>query len=139
MSKAIKYRLPEIIGAGPGRTGTTWLHRVLEGHVNLPHGTKETQFFRTFYDKGVEWYARHFRYATDDRKVVEICPYLFDLPSHERIKMLIPNCKSIITLRDPVDRVFSVYKMVCHYGWNHGTLDEVLKVRPELGAANRYA
>ena len=98
MSKAIKYRLPEIIGIGPGRTGTTWLHRVLEGHVNLPYGVKETQFFRTFYDKGLEWYARHFRYASEDRKVVEICPYLFDLPSHERIKTHIPNCKAIVTL-----------------------------------------
>jgi hypothetical protein len=139
MTKAINYRLPEIIGAGPGRTGTTWLHRVLEGHVNLPYGVKETQFFRTFYDKGVEWYARHFRYATDNRKVVEICPYLFNPPAHERIKMLIPNCRSIVTLRDPVDRTFSVYKMVSRYAWNHGTFDEVLKFRPDLAGANRYA
>jgi hypothetical protein len=139
MKQASKYRLPEIIGIGPGRTGTTWLHRVLEGRVNLPYGVKETQFFRTFYDKGLEWYARHFRYATDDRKVVEICPYLFDLPSHERIKTHIPNCKAIVTLRDPVERTYSVYKMVTRYAWNRGTLDEVLKVRPDLAGANRYA
>ncbi|MGH7923251.1 MAG: sulfotransferase family protein [Candidatus Binatus sp.] len=139
MSKEIKYRLPEILGIGPGRTGTTWLHRVLEGHVNLPYGVKETQFFRTFYDKGLEWYARHFRYATEDRKVVEICPYLLNPPAVERIKLHIPNCRAIATLRNPVDHTYSVYKMVCHYGWSHGTLDEVLKSRPDLGGANRYA
>ena len=77
MSRTVPRRLPEIIGAGPGRTGTTWLHRVLEGHVDLPWGVKETQFFNTFYDKGIDWYAHHFRYATGQRKIVEICPSFF--------------------------------------------------------------
>ena len=61
----------------PAGTGTTWLHRVLEGRVDLPYGVKETQFFTNYYDKGIEWYARHFRYATGERKIVEICPYFF--------------------------------------------------------------
>jgi hypothetical protein len=139
MSKAVKHRLPEIIGAGPHRTGTTWLHRALEGHVNLPYGAKETQFFSNFYDKGVEWYARHFRYATDDRKVVEICPYLFHPLACERIKSLIPNCKVLTTLRNPVGRTYSAYKLVRHQGWYRGSLDQVLESHPEFSGANRYA
>jgi hypothetical protein len=139
MSATVKHRLPEIIGAGPGRTGTTWLHRVLEGHVDLPYGVKETQFFNTFYDKGIDWYARHFRYATGDRKVVEICPYFFHPTAFERIKLHIPNCRIITTLRDPVDHAFSAYKLVTHYAFAHGTFDEVLKSRPDLGAGNGLA
>ncbi len=139
MSASIKHRLPEIIGAGPPRTGTTWLHRVLEGHVDLPYGVKETQFFNTFYDQGIDWYAHHFRYATGERKVVEICPYFFHPLALERIKTHIPNCRVIITLRDPVDQTFSVYKLVLHYAWAHGSFDEVLKSRPDLGCGNGYA
>ena len=112
MSPAMPRRLPEIIGAGPGRTGTTWLHRVLEGHVDLPYGVKETQFFNTFYDKGIDWYARHFRYATGERKIAEICPYFFHPHAPARIKTHIPNCRVITTLRDPVDHAFSAYKLV---------------------------
>ncbi len=131
-------RLPEIIGAGPGRTGTTWLHRILEGHVDLPYGVKETQFFSTYYDKGIEWYARHFRYATGERKIVEICPYLFHPLAPDRIKAHIPNCRVITTLRDPVEHSVSAYKMIAHYAWVRGSFDEALKSRPNLGL-NRYA
>jgi hypothetical protein len=139
MSATIKYRLPAIIGAGPGRTGTTWLHRVLEGHVDLPYGVKETQFFSTYYDKGIDWYTRHFRYATGERPIVEICPYLFDPRAPDRIKTYIPNCRIITTIRDPVDHSFSVYKLVAHYAWARGSFDEVLVSRPSLGGGNRYA
>jgi len=132
-------RLPEIIGAGPGRTGTTWLHRVLEGHVDLPYGVKETQFFSNYYDKGIDWYARHFRYATGERLIVEICPYLFDPLVPDRIKVHIPNCRVITTLRDPVEHTFSAYKLLAHYAWACGSFEEVLKSRPNLAGGNRYA
>ncbi|HYR80114.1 MAG TPA: sulfotransferase [Candidatus Dormibacteraeota bacterium] len=139
MTATIKRRLPTIIGAGPGRTGTTWLHRVLEGRVDLPHGVKETQFFSTYYDKGIDWYARHFRYATGERTIAEICPYLFHPLAPDRIKAHIPNCRVITTLRSPIDHSFSAYKLVTHYAWARGSFDEVLKSRPNLGGGNRYA
>ncbi len=139
MTATIKRRLPTIIGAGPGRTGTTWLHRVLEGRVDLPYGVKETQFFSTYYDKGIDWYSRHFRYATGERTIAEICPYLFHPLAPDRIKTHIPNCRVITTLRSPIDHSFSAYKLVTHYAWARGSFDEVLKSRPNLGGGNRYA
>jgi hypothetical protein len=140
MSATIKRRLPEILGVGPGRSGTTWLHNVLEGHVDLPYGVKETLYFSTFYDKGFDWYARHFRYATGERKVVEICPYFFDTETLERIKTLMPSCKIITTMRDPVDRTYSVFKLMRHYGWvGRRTLDELLESRLNFARGNRYA
>jgi Sulfotransferase domain len=139
MSTNSTLRLPSIIGAGPGRTGTTWLHRVLEGHVDLPYGVKETQFFSRYYDKGIDWYARHFRYATGTRPIVEICPYLFDQNAPDRIKTHIPNCRVITTLRDPVEHSYSDYKMLVHYAWVRGPLEDVLASRPGLGGGNRYA
>jgi hypothetical protein len=112
---------------------------VLDGHVDLPYGVKETQFFNTFYDRGIDWYARHFRYATGARKIAEICPYFFHPLAPDRIKTHIPNCRVITTLRNPVDVAFSAYKMITHYAWARGSFDEVLKSRPGLAGGNRYA
>jgi hypothetical protein len=106
----------------------------------LPHGVKEPQFFNTFYDKGIDWYARHFRYAAGERPIVEICPYFFTPMAPDRIKQAIPNCRIVATMRDPVDRIYSVFKLHRHYGWvRHGTFDQVLEAVPHLGSANRYA
>ena len=133
-------RLPSIIGAGPSRTGTTWLHQVLEGHVDLPYGVKETRFFGIFYNKGIDWYARHFRYATGERKIAEICPYFMMPDTRERIHTHIPNCKVITTMRDPVDRLYSLYKQLRHTAAaGRGTLEETLAVWPSMAGENRYA
>ncbi|HUO05423.1 MAG TPA: sulfotransferase [Candidatus Binataceae bacterium] len=133
------YKLPDFIGLGPGRTGTTWLHQVLEGQVDLPYGIKETQFFGSFYDKGIDWYGYHFRYATGDRKVAEICPYLTQAQAPERIKLHLPECKFIITLRNPIDHAYSAYKLLIHFVWARGTFEQVLNSRPHLDNGNRYA
>jgi len=138
--RARPVRLPGVIVIGPPRTGSTWLYNALRGAVDMPRGIKETQFFNTFYDKGIDWYARHFRYATGDRTIVEICPYFFHPLAPERIKTHIPNCRIVATMRDPVDRIYSVYKLQRHYGWiRRGTFDETLKALPHMGGANRYA
>jgi sulfotransferase family protein len=141
MASARSLKLPEIIGVGPGRTGTTWLHQVLEGHVDLPYGVKETQFFSHFYDKGIDWYARHFRYATGERRIVEICPpYFFKTEAIERIKIHIPDCRVVATMRDPVDRLYSIYKLMRHSAAaRRGTFEETLNVWPSMGGGNRYA
>ena len=134
-------RLPDVIGIGPPRTGSTWLYNALRDSVDMPEGVKEPQFFSTFYDKGIDWYARHFRNASGNRIVAEISPpYFFHPLAPERIKTHIPNCKIVATMRNPVDRIYSAYKLMRHHGWvGRGTLDEVLRSHPGLGGGNRYA
>jgi hypothetical protein len=140
MSPTVRRKLPEIMGVGPGRTGSTWLHRVLEGHVDLPHGIKETQFFSTFFYKGIDWYMRHFRYATGERKIVDICPYYFKVEARDRIKAFIPDARIITTMRDPVDRLYSIYKLMRHSGSaRRGSFEETLKGWPSMAGGNRYA
>jgi len=132
-------RLPDFIGIGPGRTGTTWLHQVLESRCDLPRGVKETQFFTTHYAKGIDWYAWHFRHATGTRKIAEVCPYFTRPYAAERIKAHIPNCKFIITLRNPVEHAYSQYKLMIHYVWARGSFEHVLNTRPQLDRSNHYA
>jgi len=134
-------RLPDVIGVGPPRTGSTWLYNALRDAVDMPEGVKEPQFFSTFYDKGIGWYGRHFRNASGARPIAEISPPYFFFPlAPERIKAQLPKCKIVATMRNPVDRIYSVYKLMRYYGWvRRGTLDEVLQARPDLGGGNRYA
>jgi hypothetical protein len=141
VSANVNLRLPGIIGVGPGRTGSTWLHRVLEGHVDLPCDVKETQFFNSFYDKGIDWYAHNFRHATGERPIVEIGPgYFFNPAAPDRIKTHIPDCKIITTMRDPVDRIYSAYKAQSHSGRApRGTFDEAVTASPNLAGGSRYA
>ncbi len=140
MNRNVKYRLPEFIGIGPPRTGSTWLHRALEGHVDLPYGIKETGFFTLHYDKGIDWYARHFRYATGERRVAEICCYFFKPEARERIKIHIPDCKIVATMRDPVDRLYSMYKLLRYTAAaRRGTFEETLNAWPLMASGNHYA
>jgi hypothetical protein len=107
-----RIALPTFIGVGPPRTGTTWLDKILRGHVNLPAGTKETLFFDVRYPRGVEWYSCHFRNRRPGAPTGEFGPSYFSSgAARERIARHIPDCKIICTLREPVARHYSNYKM----------------------------
>jgi hypothetical protein len=132
-------RLPDFIGVGPGRTGTTWLHEVLKGRVNLPAGIKETDFFTTNYHKGIEWYADHFRDADRVRPIAEINPYFGFPEAAERIAIQIPRCKIICSFRNPVERIYSAYKLWRHYTLTNDPLDKFLVKVPQVIEVSRYA
>jgi len=103
--------MPGFIAVGPTRTATTWLYRVLNGRIGLPEGIKETQFFIWNYHLGLDWYRWHFRNCPPDQPLMEIAPTYFDSPeARSRVKLDIPDCKIICTLRDPVERAWSHYK-----------------------------
>ena len=134
-----KRKLPDFIGVGPGRTATTWLHEVLKGHVNLPSGIKETDFFTTNYGKGIDWYAHHFRHADSTRPVGEVNPYFGFPVAAERIAHDIPRCKIICTFRNPVERIYSAYKLWRHYTLTRDDLDVFLVKVPQIIEVTRYA
>jgi Sulfotransferase domain len=118
MSVAVPRRLPQFIAVGPPRTGTTWLDRILIGHVGTPWRVKETQFFAWNFDLGIDWYAAHFRNCPPDLPIGEIATVYFDTPAApERIAQFIPNCKIICTLRDPVGRLYSHYRQLRREGF----------------------
>src|SRR5207245_11287355 len=106
-------RLPDFIVVGPPRTATTWLDTVLRGHVGLPRDVKETHFFARNYRQGLTWYERHFRHCAAEPVIGEICAAYFENPqARERIRTHLPKCRIICTLRDPVERLYSYYKLM---------------------------
>jgi len=138
--QAARARLPDFIGIGPPRTGTTWLYRALGGHVGLPRDTKETDFFSDNYAKGIEWYREFFRDCAAGLPMGEISPNYFAAPEvPERIASHIPGCRIICTLRDPVDRLYSFYRLMRHNGWTRATMEELAESATPATEGSRYA
>jgi hypothetical protein len=132
--------LPSFFIIGPPRTGTSWLHEVLSKCACLSHPTKETRFFDKHYDRGLEWYGSHYRKVTEGRLIGEVAPTYFASPeARERIARLVPQAKIVCTFRNPVDRIFSLYRLKRAYGFIPWNFEEALERDPELMESSRYA
>jgi hypothetical protein len=131
--------LPDVLGIGPARTGTTWLHDKLKGYVDLPRDIKETKFFERYHSRGIEWYASLFRHCRGDRPIAEICPYLAGPRAPEWINEVIPDCRFVVTLRDPVDRMYSHYKMMRGYAFTRVPVEQALEADRFLANGSLYA
>jgi Sulfotransferase domain len=132
-------RLPDFIAVGPPRTATTWMDLVLRGKVCLP-GTKETHFFARNYSLGIDWYANHFRHCAQGQVAGEICAAYFEnAEALERIHAHIPQCKIICTLRDPVDRLYSYYKLMRQKGTTGLSFEKAVLKHPQMLDCSRYA
>jgi hypothetical protein len=135
-----RRQLPNCIAVGVGRSGTTWLHEVLTGHVDLPYGVKETDFFLRNYANGIDWYKSFFGHCASARSIVEVCPTYFSSPeARQRMKLHIPDCRIICTFREPVERAYSHYKLMRHNVWTRATFEEVVNQSREIAEMNRYA
>jgi hypothetical protein len=133
-------RMPDFIVVGPPRTATTWLDAVLRRQVGLPHNVKETHFFARNYQRGLTWYARHFLHCAADPVVGEVCAAYFENPeARARIHTHIPHCKIICTLREPVERLYSYYKLMRHNGRTGLPFEEALVRHKQMLASSRYA
>jgi len=115
--------LPNFLGIGAQRAGTTWLHAQMRSHpeVYLPRRRKELHFFDRYYERGLEWYETCFPRADQSpgvRWMGEITPmYLYDPRVPRRIKEHLPDCRFLAILRNPADRAYSQY---AHHVQNKG-------------------
>jgi sulfotransferase family protein len=131
--------LPDFFAVGPPRTATTWLHRVLQDRVNLPRTVKETRFFDLRYYKGLDWYQRHFAPAAEGLPFGEIAPtYFYSHAARQRIASLIPHARIICSLRDPVTRLYSLYKLKRAEGTLSCSFEDALERDFEMVESNRY-
>ncbi|MDO8432761.1 MAG: sulfotransferase [Candidatus Binatus sp.] len=139
MKRHKNRRFPDFLAVGPPRTATTWLHRALIGRVGLPAHVKETNFFDVCYDRGIDWYLDHFRDCPPDLPMGEISCYFGSAPARQRIQHHIPECKIIITLRDPVQRAYSAYKLMRCRAYTRAGFEDFLEQRPHVIRGSKYA
>ena len=103
---------PMFIGLGAQKCASTWLYQVLATHpqVRLPT-LKEIDFFSYHYDRGFQWYERHFEGFEGVYRTGEISPsYFHDPAAPARVRGYRRDMKLLLTLRDPVDRALSNHK-----------------------------
>lgn len=132
--------LPSFFVIGPPRTGTSWLYTVLSQCTRLSYPTKETRFFDRHFERGLGWYASHYRKVMPNGLVGEVAPTYFASPeARERIAALIPRAKIVCTFRDPVDRVVSLYRLKRAYGFIPWNFEEALERDSELMESSRYS
>ena len=105
-------RLPDFIGVGAPRCGTTWLSSLLSQHpgIYMNPNFKEIHFFDNNYERGLAWYSRFFKDQPPDKVCGEFTPSYMHLENGiQRIHQMKPDAKIIVVLRDPVQRAYSHY------------------------------
>jgi len=129
--------LPFFFIVGPPRTGTSWLHEVLQPHTCLPR-VKETRFFDERFHRGVAWYRGN--YPDSDLPMGEIGPTYFASPTaRQRIAELVPDAKVVCIFRNPVDRIRSHYRLKRAYAMIPWGFEEALVKDSELMESSKYA
>lgn len=131
------YLLPTFLIVGPPRTGTSWLHHVLQPHTCLPR-VKETRFFDERFHRGVAWYRGN--YPDSDLPMGEIGPTYFASPTaRQHIAELVPDAKVVCIFRNPVDRIRSHYRLKRAYAMIPWGFEEALVKDSELMESSKYA
>lgn len=104
-------RLPTFIGIGAPKTATTFLDKCLKEHpdIFMPI-SKEPHFFSSAYHHGLDEYLRFFKGAESYKCRGEISTSYFHHPeAPERIKKTLPDAKIILSVRSPMEQVYSMY------------------------------
>lgn len=130
--------LPEFLGIGAQRSGTTSLFTFLAEHPNVfPSFRKEVHFFDIHHDRGESWYRSNFALARQLRPgytTGEATPnYLAHSEAPQRAFDLVPEAKLIALLRDPVDRAFSSWKLNQRMGWETREFAQAVEEEIALG------
>tara|TARA_B100001093_G_scaffold118624_1_gene111218 strand:- start:1675 stop:2424 length:750 start_codon:yes stop_codon:yes gene_type:complete len=104
-----RLRLPDFLGLGTQKGGTSTLQALLKTHpgVFLPT-CKEVHYFSLHPERQRAWYASHYTSAGRKQKCGDITPYyLFHPEAPQRIRSLLPRIRMVVLLRDPVERCLS--------------------------------
>lgn len=137
-------RLPDVVGIGTRRCGSSWLHHVLNNHPRIGKPPNGLHFFSTNFDRGLPWYLEQLQPYSDRPVLMEFSvSYLY--PEHcerssQRILELVPAAKLFVCLRDPVERAWSDYlRSLRNAELPHATsFADALKLQPELIERGRY-
>lgn len=128
--------LPNFLGIGVMRGGTTWLHSLLDCHpdVYVPTRRKEVYFFDLNFDRGLAWYEAFFPpepEASRYQAIGEITPTYFYRPhTAERIATVPSIDRLILMLRNPIDRAYSYYGLYVKNGDYTGSFEAFMADHP---------
>ena len=104
-----------LLAVGPPRTATTWLDLAFRSNPGiLAPRRKELNYFDLYYMRGLTWYLGQFGKPSAERELLlaEACPsYASNLAVIDRVGGFIGEVKVVISVRDPVERAVSSWRM----------------------------
>lgn len=120
---------PNLIIIGATKCGTSSLHQYLACHPQIfMSEPKELRFFTKHWDKGIQWYERHFPVDAPVRG--ESSPQYTVYPSNPdvpaRMHAVVPDARLIYLVRDPIDRLISDYLERLGQFREHRDLESIL-------------
>lgn len=134
---------PFALSMGPQRSGARWLETYLKarGDICLPEGVKETFFFDRHYDRGLDFYAGHFKPAPQHALMMEITTTVFDHDEAPKrvFELFGQDVTLICPLRSPVTRSYALFRHYKRYGIERGSLREVCFKNPQILESSKYA
>lgn len=103
--------MPTLILAGAMRSGTTSLARLLGAHPDVFMApAKELHFFDRNFERGTSWYRDQFGGWHGESVVAEATPaYMASPQAIDRLSVLLPDVRLVVSLRNPIDRAYSHY------------------------------
>ena len=105
--------MPAFIGIGAAKAGTTWLAACMRQHpqIFMPLRKEVNVFHYTDFDTStLRLYEQHFAPATSKRLPGEFSTlYLQSALASQRIAKHAPDAKLIVSLRNPIEQVYSHY------------------------------
>lgn len=149
--------LPSFLVVGAGKAGTTSLYNLLSQHpqVYMPE-IKETNFFgwdadrpgerlwpsserNVFPVRDLEGYRELFSNVKGYRAAGEASPlYLESRLAPARIRETVPDVRLIVTLRDPVERAYSGFKMKVQNGFETRSVSDAFSLEEHRVQAGFY-
>jgi hypothetical protein len=96
---------------------------------------KEVHFFDRFFRRGLGWYQSRFSPHESEgvRLLGEATPfYLFHPLAIQRIKDVLPDCRLVVSLRNPVDRAISHYYHEVALDHESRTFEEAIENEDEV-------
>jgi hypothetical protein len=131
-------RLPEVIGLGAEKCGTTSLFYYLRAHPEIGvQRRKETMFFAANFHRGLDWYRRQFPAGAKmlfEAHGGNYTKYPTVPGVAERIAEVLPGARFVYVVRDPVERIVS--RWIHHYA--NGEEDRDLETALAELDGNRY-
>lgn len=138
--------LPTFLVIGAMKAGTTSLYHYLAAHPDVYMASvKELDFFveAANWDRGTDWYRKQFDDARGAAAIGEAStayakhPIVPGVP--ERIASVIPDCRLIYVLRDPIDRIRSHYQHRVAIGTERAPLEKAVVDDPIYVTCSSYA
>ncbi len=127
---ALRPRRPTFLYIGAPKSGSTWIYEALRDHpsVFIPVA-KELQFFDYNYERGLDWYLRHFANGGSASARGELShDYYLSKETARRIREHLPEVRLICCLREPGDFAVSALRWLQAHTRRFGsTFDEIVE------------